>query len=289
MREAKRINWMSRLEVACFAALMGILCSRQPAMAEVQEPTRRQRKTHHRSRERHLTTSSWPVLAAYNHIFQAPLCQVIGSSCNTGEKLIAGVGSYEQNSPNTIDGCSDQSAAVYQQDESLDEILVASKDGGVMTAGTALEIHATVSTATDVSTRTNPGQYQTAHMYYHSESKGDWQHICSRMTPPGVGNVTFSCDFEIPENNYYMNCGYTCGFQIVRVNYGYGEYAMEACTTTGIWVRNHSFCDLHLLSLNPTFIFRTRDFSGCAILGCRRFGVPCGSRFCSPKCDAING
>ena len=150
--------------------------------------------------------------------------------------MIAGVGDYEQNAPNTFDSCNDQSAAVYQQDESIDRIVVKSKDGGTMTAGTTLEIRATVSTAVDVSTRTNSDLYETAHMYYLSESKGTWQYICTEMSPPGVGKVTFSCDFEIPEDNYYENCGSSCGFQLVRVNYGYGEYAIEACTETGIWV-----------------------------------------------------
>ncbi|KAL7527569.1 hypothetical protein ACHAXR_006041, partial [Thalassiosira sp. AJA248-18] len=137
-------------------------------------------------------------MAVYDPLIQAPLCYEIGSSCDTGDTLIAGVGSYEQNSPNTIDSCNDQSAAVYQQDESIDRIIVKSKDGGIMTAGTTLEIHATVSTAVDVSSRSNPGHYQTAHMYYHSED-GTWKYICTKMSSPAVGNVTFACDFEIPE------------------------------------------------------------------------------------------
>ena len=36
------------------------------------------------------------------------------SSCKTGVALTEGV-KYEQNSPNTIDGCNDQSASVYRQ------------------------------------------------------------------------------------------------------------------------------------------------------------------------------
>ena len=201
----------------------------------------------------HLLSSA--RLAVYNSLIRAPLCFETGSSCDTGEALIAGVGSYEQNSPNTIDSCNDQSAAVYQNDESIDRIIVKSKDGGTMTAGTMLEIHATVSTAVDVSTRSNPNLVETAHMYYHSESTGTWQYICTKTSSPEVGNVTFSCDFQIPENNYYTNCGSSCGLQMIRVNYGYGEYAIEACTVTGIWVSlllSHLFCSTLLMSLIPT-------------------------------------
>ena len=174
-------------------------------------------------------------MAAHDPLVGAPRCHQTGSSCDTGDTLIAGVGGYEQNSPNTIDSCSDQSAAIYQQDESLDRIRVNSKDGDTMTAGTMLEIHATVSTAADVSSRSHQGS-ETMHMYYHSQSTGTWQHICTKMSSPGVGNVTLSCDFEIPAGNYFTDCGSTCGLQMVRVNYGYAEYAIEACTETGIWV-----------------------------------------------------
>ena len=178
-----------------------------------------------------------PGLAVYDPLLRVPVCHETGSSCDTGGTMIAGVGSYEPNSPNTIDDCNDQSAAVYQQDESIDRIVVRSKDGGLMTAGSTLEILATVSTAVDVSARSNPGHQETVHMYYHNGSTNGWKYICSKMSPPGVGNFVFSCDFEVPEDDYYSNCAFNCGLQVVRVNYGYGEYAVEACTETGIWVR----------------------------------------------------
>ena len=175
-------------------------------------------------------------MASYNPLLGAPSCNEMGASCDTGDSLLAGVGSHEQNWPNTIDGCNDQSAAIYQQDESIDRIVVRSKDGGTMTAGTSLEIQATVSTALDVSTRSNPGEQETMFMYYHQESTNSWKFICGRLTEPGIGSITFSCDFEIPESNYHTDCGSSCGLQKVRVNYGYGEYAVAACTETGIWV-----------------------------------------------------
>ena len=188
------------------------------------------------TQRRNLTSSSPVAKFAVYDLVGAPLCYEMGSSCDTGETLVAGVGSYEQNSPNTVDSCNDQSAAVYQQDESINRIVVRSKDGGLMTAGSTLEIEAHVSTAVDVSLRSNPNEVETAHMYYHEESSNSWEYICTRMSSPGLGNITITCDFTIPENNYFGNCGFLCGLQKVRVNYGYGEYAIQACTETGIWV-----------------------------------------------------
>ena len=43
--------------------------------------------------------------------------------------------------------------------------------------------------------------------------------------------AVIECDFQIPEGNFATN-----GIQAVRVNYGFGEYAIEACTKTPLWV-----------------------------------------------------
>ena len=223
MRERSGIHC---LRLACIAEMI-VLASYQSQAYNSEDPMQQVSKRQ--------LTSAPARAAAYDPLVGAPLCHQTGSSCDTGDTLIAGVGGYEQNSPNTIDSCSDQSAAIYQQDESLDRIKVNSKDGDTMTAGAMLEIHATVSTAIDVSSRSHQGS-ETMHMHYHSQSTGTWQHLCTKMSSPGVGNVTLSCDFEIPAGNYFTDCGSTCGLQMVRVNYGYAEYAIEACTETGIWV-----------------------------------------------------
>lgn len=61
--------------------------------------------------------------------------------------------------------------------------------------------------------------------------------MCTRMADPGGMRFhVFSCDFRIPEGNYDADCGSSCGIQAVRVNYGYGEYAIEPCTDVPLWV-----------------------------------------------------
>mmetsp|Transcript_25418 Transcript_25418/g.43395 ORF Transcript_25418/g.43395 Transcript_25418/m.43395 type:complete len:177 (+) Transcript_25418:88-618(+) len=113
-----------------------------------------------------------PLLASYNSTYGAPACTEVGSSCQTGDFIIAGVGSFEPNSPNTIDDCSDQSNAVYIEDEYVNRIMVRAKDGGAMMAGSLLQIHVTVSMARDVSNRSKPDAKETLHVYYASELSG---------------------------------------------------------------------------------------------------------------------
>ena len=112
-------------------------------------------------------------LSAYNPSFGAPACLELGTSCRTDDDMIAGVASFELNSPNTIDNCTDKSNAVYRQDEYVNRIIVRQKDSGTMTAGKWLEIHATVSKAADVSSRLKPDAKEVAHIYYASESLGE--------------------------------------------------------------------------------------------------------------------
>ncbi|KAL7543979.1 hypothetical protein ACHAXR_013459 [Thalassiosira sp. AJA248-18] len=214
--------------------------------------------------------TSQALMAAYDPSFQSPACPDLGSSCQTDDTMIAGVGSFEPNSPNTVDNCTDSSAAVYQQDEYINRIIVRSKDGGTMTAGSWLEIHATVALAADVSTRSKPNAKETAHIYYASESvegsqpigvnstnhfaNAHWKWICTKMATPGVDFMAvFSCDFKIPEGNFFgANCSSSsCGIQAVRVNYGYGEYALEACTETPLWGEPFSDVDDLVFRLAP--------------------------------------
>ena len=41
-----------------------------------------------------------------------------------------------------------------------------------------------------------------------------------------------TCEFQIPEGNFEARGG----LQALRANYGYGEYALEPCTETPLWV-----------------------------------------------------
>ena len=105
--------------------------------------------------------------------FQAPACLDLGSSCSTNDEEIAGVGSFEPNNSNTVDHCTDNSLAVWGQDEYINRIIVRAVDGGTMTAGEMLQIHVSVSTAKDTSGRSKPDALETMHIYFASDSYGE--------------------------------------------------------------------------------------------------------------------
>mmetsp|Transcript_40005 Transcript_40005/g.83689 ORF Transcript_40005/g.83689 Transcript_40005/m.83689 type:complete len:243 (+) Transcript_40005:2254-2982(+) len=197
------------------------------------------------------------LTASYDPSFGAPTCLALGSSCQTDDTMIAGVGSFEPNAPNTVDSCTDNSNAVIDQDEYVNRIIVRAKDGGTMQAGSWLEIHVTVDKANDVSLRSKTDAGDVVHIFYASETfegssaadidvdgthhfaNGHWRYICSKMAAPWIGgrSEVFSCDFQIPEGNFEANnCGSLCGIQAIRVNYGYGEYTVLPCTDTPLWV-----------------------------------------------------
>lgn len=119
--------------------------------------------------------TSQALYASYDSSFTAPACLEVGSSCQTDDYMIAGVGTFETNAPNTVDNCTDSSNAVYQQDEYINRIIVRSKYSGPMTAGDEdwLEVHATVRLANDVSGRTKPDAKEIVHIFYASESIGE--------------------------------------------------------------------------------------------------------------------
>ena len=103
-------------------------------------------------------SGSAPQLADFDSDFRAPRCETLGSSCDSGDTLLLGVGSLfqggpEPNAPNTLDNCIDSYDSVFQRDESIDRLIVKSIDGGIMTAGRMIEVEATVSTAVNVTSR----------------------------------------------------------------------------------------------------------------------------------------
>ena len=71
----------------------------------------------------------------------------------------------------------------------------------------------------------------------HHFGNANWKWICTRIFDPGQDMAVISCDFQIPEQNFDRgNCGSYCGVQAIRVNYGYGEFALQACTNDPLWV-----------------------------------------------------
>lgn len=154
-RRSRKDLSISILEFACLAELfIGLFASAVTGDANI-----------------NLTSPA--LQASYNPSFQTPTCLDIGSSCQTDDHMISGVGLFEPNGPNTIDNCTDSSIAIVGQDEYTNRILVRSLDGERMTAGNWLQVHATVRLAADVSGRSNPTAKETIHIYYASDSLGE--------------------------------------------------------------------------------------------------------------------
>ena len=80
---------------------------------------------------------------------------------------------FEQNYPNTVDSCEDNSEAVYQRDEYINSITVRSKDGGAMKAGEKLQVVVNVDTATSVTGRGREDARETLHIYWASQHIGE--------------------------------------------------------------------------------------------------------------------
>lgn len=165
--------------------------------------------------------------AVYDPTHGAPRCLNPSTSCDTG-KLLVGVGNdgggRERNS-NTIDDCSDASDGIYEQDESVDRIVVRSKDGSLLKSGSEAIIEAIVRTATDTSDRQPSRGVEVAHFYYATNlsSTVDWTYIDTRYAFPNSGSQMFTCVYTLPEGEV----------QAVRVNYGYNEYIEGPCASIG--------------------------------------------------------
>ena len=67
---------------------------------------------------------------------------------------------------------------------------------------------------------------------------GRWKFITSMLLDPLQDSVTSVWNFEIPVDNYFNStiCEPNCGLQALRINYGYGEYAISPCTSSPLWV-----------------------------------------------------
>ena len=67
---------------------------------------------------------------------------------------------------------------------------------------------------------------------------GHWKYITSMLLDPLQDSVTSVWNFEIPADNYFNAtiCEPNCGLQALRINYGYGEYAISPCTSSPLWV-----------------------------------------------------
>ncbi len=154
--------------------------------------------------------------ASYNSAFKAPACTSVGVSCDSGTLLVGRgtmSGGVEPNQPNTIGStCADGNSGTFHSDESNDRIVIASTDGGPLTAGKMARITATM------------WAYSTANaldLYSAADaSNPNWTFLNS-ISAAAAGEQTLSTTFVLPAG----------GVQAVRAHLRYNGSA-ATCSTS---------------------------------------------------------
>jgi len=157
------------------------------------------------------------LTAAYDSTLKAPKCATVGTSCDSGPTLLNGraslSGGAEPNQPNTINNsCADGTSGTYHSDESNDRLMIASADGGPLTAGKSAKITATVwaySTTADA-----------LDLYSAADATNPSWVFLSTIAPSATGAQTLSTSFTLP----------TGGVQAIRANFRY-QGSASSCST----------------------------------------------------------
>jgi hypothetical protein len=155
--------------------------------------------------------------AVYNSTLKAPACATVGSSCDSGPTLLLGRGTLsggaEPNQPNTINNsCADGNSGTFHSDESNDRIVIASTDGGPLTAGKQARLTATVwvySTSAD-----------KLDLYSAANANSPSWTFLNTITPAATGAQTLSTTFTLPSG----------GLQAVRAHFRY-QGSATPCST----------------------------------------------------------
>eukprot|EP00804_Cyclotella_cryptica_P004506 CCRYP_017646-RA/>CCRYP_017646-RA protein AED:0.38 eAED:0.38 QI:40/1/1/1/1/0.5/2/0/492 len=184
---------------------------------------------HTKTRAMTLSPTTKPTgtqMATYDEKFGAPLCQKVGSECNS-LGLLTGVDGSEPNSPNTIDECHDYSIGTYHVDESIEQMIVRSVSGGTMAMGTQVEVTALVYTATNTSNRAEPNERDVGVFFYAPDAHNiTWKYKFVKLLWPGSGIQTLTTRFTLELGS---------SSQAVRLTYGYAEYAIDPCYRRRYW------------------------------------------------------
>lgn len=165
------------------------------------------------------TTSPGPLLVAvYSSTYQAPLCSLVGTGCDT-DALVEGRGSMndgaEPNTPNSIyNSCQDGNSGNYKVDESIERIRVFTSSGGALNENSLVTVEATVYAWND-------GKSDRALFYYASDAESPvWMHI-DTVTPSG-GQQVVSVEYTLPAGS----------LQAVRVAFRYNnEVSSNSCVS----------------------------------------------------------
>jgi subtilisin family serine protease len=150
--------------------------------------------------------------AAYDATLKAPRCTTAADYCDSG-RLLDGMGSYEPNKPNTLDGCADGSALNYHSSTvSIDRIRVSRPDGTNLAAGKRVRIDV------DVWASSPAGEYLD--LYSTSDAAHpSWTYLTT-LRPDRYGLQTLSAEYRLPSGSV----------QAVRASYRKSTTA-SACTT----------------------------------------------------------
>jgi hypothetical protein len=162
-------------------------------------------------------TGSGGNTAVYSSTYKAPACTTVAASCDSGPSLLLGRGALsggaEPNQPNTINSsCTDGNSGTFHSDESNDRLMIASTDGGPLTAGKTARITATVwaySTTSDA-----------LDLYSASNASSPSWTFLNTITPAATGAQTLTTTFVLP----------TGGMQAIRAHFRYGGSA-TSCST----------------------------------------------------------
>ena len=155
--------------------------------------------------------------AVYNTSLKAPWCGTVGASCDSGAALLLGRGTMsggvEPNQPNTINAsCADGNSGTFHADESNDRIVIASTDGGPLTAGKTARITATVwsySTTLDA-----------LDLYSAANANAPTWTFLNTIVPAATGAQTLTTTFVLPAG----------GLQAIRAHYRY-QGSASSCST----------------------------------------------------------
>jgi hypothetical protein len=155
--------------------------------------------------------------AVYNSTLKTPWCGTIGSTCDSGPSLLLGRGTLsggtEPNQPNTINGtCADGNSGTFHSDESNDRLVIASTDGGPLTAGKTVRVTATVwvyNTTTDA-----------LDLYSAANANSPSWTFLNTITPAATGAQTLTTTFVLPAG----------GLQAIRAHFRY-QGSAAACST----------------------------------------------------------
>ena len=130
--------------------------------------------------------------ASYDSVRKAPVCPLIGTTCDSGTLLNgrAGLGP-EVNQPNTINAtCADGTVGTYHVDPSIDKIRVLSQDGRPLRFGSTARIEVTVWSKTPSSERLD--------LYYAPNANNPSWIFLRTLNPPAPATRVLSTTFTLP-------------------------------------------------------------------------------------------